>query len=32
MQGREGASFMTAHDPDGPAGKARTTHTPQMYE
>ena len=24
MQGRENASFMTAHDPDGPAGKART--------
>jgi len=32
LQGRENASFMTAHDPDGPAGKARTTHTPQMFE
>ena len=32
LQGREGASFMTAHDLDGPAAKARTTHTPQMFE
>jgi hypothetical protein len=32
MQAREGASFMTAHDLDGPAGKARTTKTPQMFE
>jgi glyoxylase-like metal-dependent hydrolase (beta-lactamase superfamily II) len=32
MQGRENASFMTAHDPDGPAGKARSTHTPQVFE
>jgi glyoxylase-like metal-dependent hydrolase (beta-lactamase superfamily II) len=32
LQGRENASFMTAHDPDGPAGKARSTKTPQMFE
>jgi glyoxylase-like metal-dependent hydrolase (beta-lactamase superfamily II) len=32
LQGRENASFMTAHDPDGPAGKARTTHAPQVFE
>jgi N-acyl homoserine lactone hydrolase len=32
LQGRENASFMTAHDPDGPAGKARSTHTPQVFE
>jgi len=32
MQGRENASFMTAHDPDGPAGKARSTHAPQVFE
>ncbi|HEX6774962.1 MAG TPA: N-acyl homoserine lactonase family protein [Methylomirabilota bacterium] len=32
MQAREGASFMTAHDLDGPAGKARTTKTPQLFE
>jgi glyoxylase-like metal-dependent hydrolase (beta-lactamase superfamily II) len=32
MQGRENASFMTAHDPDGPAGKARSTHAPQLFE
>ena len=32
LQGRENASFMTAHDPDGPAGKARTLHAPQVFE
>jgi len=32
LQAREGASFMTAHDLDGPAAKARTTKTPQMFE
>src|SRR5438132_13060005 len=32
LQGRENASFMTAHDPDGPAGKARSSHAPQMFE
>src|SRR5215831_18633536 len=32
MQGREGASFMTAHDLDGAAQKARSTKTPQMFE
>ena len=32
LQGRENASFMTAHDPDGPAGKARSTHAPQLFE
>ena len=32
MQGREGASFMTAHDLDGVAAKARNTKTPQMFE
>jgi len=32
LQGRENASFMTAHDPDGPAGKARSTKAPQMFE
>jgi len=32
LQGRENASFMTAHDLDGPANKARTTKTPQMFE
>ena len=32
MQGRESASFMTAHDPDGPAGKARSSHAPQVFE
>lgn len=32
MQASEGASFMTAHDLDGPAGKARNTHTPQLFE
>jgi len=32
LQGRENASFMTAHDPDGPAGKARTSHAPQVFE
>ena len=32
LQGRENASFMTAHDPDGPAGKARSSHTPQVFE
>jgi len=32
LQGRENASFMTAHDPDGPAGKARTTHAPLVFE
>jgi len=32
LQGRENATFMTAHDPDGPAGKARTSHAPQIFE
>jgi glyoxylase-like metal-dependent hydrolase (beta-lactamase superfamily II) len=32
LQGRENASFMTAHDPDGPAGKARRSHAPQVFE
>ncbi len=32
LQAREGASFMTAHDLDGPANKARTTHSPQVFE
>jgi len=32
LQGRENASFMTAHDLDGPAAKARMTHTPLMFE
>jgi N-acyl homoserine lactone hydrolase len=32
LQGRENASFMTAHDPDGPAGKARASHAPQVFE
>ena len=32
LQGRENASFMTAHDSDGPAGKARTSKTPQVFE
>ncbi len=32
LQDRENASFMTAHDPDGPAGKARTSHAPQVFE
>jgi glyoxylase-like metal-dependent hydrolase (beta-lactamase superfamily II) len=32
LQGRENASFMTAHDPDGPAGKARSSHMPQLFE
>ncbi|HYB44577.1 MAG TPA: N-acyl homoserine lactonase family protein [Candidatus Methylomirabilis sp.] len=32
MQGRENASFMTAHDLDGPASKARASHTPMMFE
>ncbi len=32
LQGREGASFMTAHDLDGPANKARTSHAPQVFE
>jgi N-acyl homoserine lactone hydrolase len=32
MQASEGASFMTAHDLDGPANKARTTHTPLLFE
>jgi len=32
MQGREGASFMTAHDLDGAAAKARNTKTPQVFE
>ncbi len=32
LQGREGASFMTAHDLDGPANTARTTKTPQVFE
>src|SRR5213593_670836 len=32
MQARESASFMTAHDLDGPAAKARNTKTPQMFE
>jgi len=32
LQGRENASFMTAHDLDGPAAKARTTKSPQVFE
>src|SRR5689334_44344 len=32
LQGRENASFMTAHDPDGPAGKAAKSHDPQKFE
>jgi N-acyl homoserine lactone hydrolase len=32
LQGRENASFMTAHDLDGPANKARTSHAPQVFE
>ena len=32
LQGRENASFMTSHEPDGPAGKARTSHAPQVFE
>jgi glyoxylase-like metal-dependent hydrolase (beta-lactamase superfamily II) len=32
LQARDNASFMTAHDLDGPAAKARTTHMPQMFE
>jgi N-acyl homoserine lactone hydrolase len=32
LQAREGASFMTAHDLDGPAAKARTSHDPQVFE
>jgi glyoxylase-like metal-dependent hydrolase (beta-lactamase superfamily II) len=32
LQGRENASFMTAHDPDGPAGKARASKAPQEFE
>jgi N-acyl homoserine lactone hydrolase len=32
LQGRENASFMTAHDSDGPAGKAAKTHDPQKFE
>jgi len=32
LQAREGASFMTAHDLDGPAAKARTSHDAQVFE
>jgi N-acyl homoserine lactone hydrolase len=32
MQAREHASFMTAHDLDGPASKARASHAPQEFE
>jgi N-acyl homoserine lactone hydrolase len=32
LQASENASFMTAHDLDGPAAKARTSHAPQMFE
>jgi len=32
LMASEGASFMTAHDLDGPAAKARNTHTPQLFE
>lgn len=32
MQAREGAQFMTAHDLDGPASKARASHAPQVFE
>jgi N-acyl homoserine lactone hydrolase len=32
LQGSENASFMTAHDLDGPANKARQSHAPQMFE
>jgi glyoxylase-like metal-dependent hydrolase (beta-lactamase superfamily II) len=32
LQGRENASFMTAHDLDGPAAKAAKSHDPQKFE
>ena len=32
MQATENASFMTAHDLDGPAQKARQGHAPQVFE
>jgi len=32
LQGRENASFMTAHDLDGPASKAAKSHDPQKFE
>jgi N-acyl homoserine lactone hydrolase len=32
LQATENASFMTAHDLDGPAAKARTSHAPQQFE
>jgi glyoxylase-like metal-dependent hydrolase (beta-lactamase superfamily II) len=32
MQATENASFMTAHDLDGPANKARQSHAPQVFE
>jgi glyoxylase-like metal-dependent hydrolase (beta-lactamase superfamily II) len=32
MQATENASFMTAHDLDGPANKARQSHSPQIFE
>jgi glyoxylase-like metal-dependent hydrolase (beta-lactamase superfamily II) len=32
MQASEGASFMTAHDLDGPAAKAMHSHEPQVFE
>ncbi|PYO58996.1 MAG: hypothetical protein DMD83_01185 [Candidatus Rokuibacteriota bacterium] len=32
LQASENASFMTAHDLDGPAAKARTSHAPQVFE
>jgi glyoxylase-like metal-dependent hydrolase (beta-lactamase superfamily II) len=32
LQGSENASFMTAHDLDGPANKARQSKAPQMFE
>ena len=32
LQARENASFMTAHDLDGPAAKAAKSHDPQKFE
>ena len=32
LQARDNASFMTAHDLDGPAAKARNSHAPQVFE
>jgi N-acyl homoserine lactone hydrolase len=32
LQARDNAGFMTAHDPDGPVGKAAKSHDPQKFE